>query len=151
MNHFLSILWAGVIGGIVMQVWVQFLYRIGFTSLNLIRYLGCVVIGKQTGPLNYLAGTLLHFIISIIDAFTYMFMLHFIWGHTGAIPGFLFGILHANGSGFAIIIFDFISPCVRAGSMPPIKLYARGYGITATIAFMSSILLYGLFTGAFLP
>jgi hypothetical protein len=151
MSTIVSILWAGIIGGTVMQLWVLLLYRIGFTSLNLIRYLGCIVTGTTDGTLNFIAGTAIHFAISLFDAFVYTFVLNFVWGHTGIIEGLIFSIVHANGSGLAIPLADYINPCVRSGAIPPIKLYARGYGAAATITFMSSIVLYGAFTGWFLP
>lgn len=150
MNAILSIVVAGFIGGVVMQVWVQLLHKVGFTSLNLIRYLGCIPTGKKTGVLNYIAGTAIHFAISLFDGFTYSIALKLLWGNTGFIPGLLFGIIHANGSGLAIVLFDYINPCVRSNAIAPIKLYAHGYGITAIITFMTSILAYGATTGALL-
>lgn len=144
-----NVIWAGTYGGIAMAIWAMSMRMMGFTSMNMVAYEGCLITKKSSGSETFIAGILMHFILSIIIAFAYFYILK-IFMVSGWMYGLLLGFVHWFIAGMMLPLMDKMNHCVQAGIIAPMKLYVSGYGISGILTFLVGHLIYGIFVGVFL-
>jgi hypothetical protein len=142
-------IWAGIAGGITMELSAILLHLLGLKRASMVNYEGCMITGKNSGAGSYLAGMMMHLILSLLIAFAYA------WGFQiiGVKPSWFYGLIlavpHWAIGGLVVPLMDKISGCVKNGTVEPLKLFASG-NFTFFITFLIGHLAYGGTVGWFL-
>lgn len=144
-----NIILAGIYGGIAIAVWAMVMRMMGFTTMNIVSYAGCLITKKSSGSETFIVGMLMHFTLSIVIAFLYFYIFKNL-AVSGWIYGLLAGFVHWFIAGMMLPVMDKMNHCVQTGLIGPMKLYASGYGINGILIFLIGHLIYGFFVGLFL-
>jgi hypothetical protein len=137
---------AGLGGGIAMELSAVLLNLLGLKRASMVSYEGCMITGKTSGAVSYMAGMTMHLIISVLIAFVYA------WGYQtmGIKPSWFYGLIlavpHWMIGGLVVPLMDKISRCVKNGSVEPLKMFASG-NFTFFITFLIGHLIYGAVVG----
>ncbi len=133
----------GIVAGVIMGMAAMFLKIIKFTTLDLTKYVGCLLTGQSSGRVNFIAGFVAHLGAAVFFAFVYNYVIrHFkveISGHNAV----YFGIIHTLIAGALILpLLDRMNPCVAQGSIKRMSYFASGYGIPAVITYVIGHIVY---------
>jgi hypothetical protein len=93
---------AGLVAGIIMQIGAMALYYSGFTSLNIPRYIACLVTTSWNG-VAFAIATALHLVISVGFAYLY----YYAYQHFGYTPSWKSGL--GLGSYFRALICSIVA------------------------------------------
>ena len=149
MINWKSIINAGIFGGIAMSLWIMIMHKLNLTAMDLGIYDGSFITGSATGTATLIAGLLIHLSVSVIISFIYAFAYDKILGAASAFYGTVLGTFHWLISGIAVHFMDKMNPLVQQGQIPPLKLYAHGYGLASILIFLIGHLIYGFFNGLY--
>jgi hypothetical protein len=145
----LSVILAGVGGGVAMELSAVLLNLVGFKCASMVSYEGCMITGKTSGITSYLAGLTMHLILSVLIAFVYAWAFQMIWGAAYWLYGSILAVPHWIIGGLVVPLMDKFSSCVKNGTVEPLKLFASG-NLTFFITFLIGHLVYGAVVGWFL-
>lgn len=147
MIDWIGALGAGLAGGAVLMLMTEISRMFGLIDANLVRYQGCIVIGRSEGVSPLLAGAGVHLAIGAVLAIGYALAFTFIWGEATWLTGALLGAVHSLAAGSGFPVLDSLNPCVRDGRMQGFGLFGRGYGIMMTLGLLSGHVVYGALVG----
>ncbi len=146
MIDWVNALWAGIAGGAGMEVFALAVYLAANSRMSMVRYWGCMLTGKNSGAATYLAGWMIHLVLSVLIGFAYAWAFEAIWQKAGWQYGLLLAAAHWAIGGLVFPVMDRFSVCVRRGIIPPLKLYATG-DRSSFLIFLVGHLIYGAVIG----
>ncbi len=138
---------AGLVAGVIMQIGAMVLNAIGFTKLNIPRYLACLVCsGWGAGPFAIATG--IHLVISIGFAALYAWAFNYFGYGPSWYTGMWFGLVHDLIVGpFVLPVIDMVNQGVKNRTVVPLGIFTTGYGYTGTATFLIGHLIYGAIVG----
>ena len=141
-----SAFWAGVAGGVAMEISAIALRMIGLSRMSMVNYEGCMLTRRNSGVLSYLAGMAMHLTLSVLIAFAYAWAFEAIWHGASWLCGLTLAVPHWTIGGMVVPLMDRISGCVKRGVVQPLKLFATESG-AAFLIFLVGHLTYGTVVG----
>ena len=138
--------WAGVAGGLAMELSAASSRLAGFGRMSMVSYEGCMLTGKSSGAGSYLAGMAMHLALSVLIAFAYAWAFEAIWAEAAWLYGLALAVPHWVIGGLIVPLFDRLSGCVRRGVVKPLKPFASGER-SAAFVFLVGHLTYGAAVG----
>jgi hypothetical protein len=140
-------LWAGVVGGVAMTVMMTLARMMGMVDVNMAMYQGCMITKKDHGAGTWIAGFLMHLMISALIALAYAWAFEAIWGEAGWLYGMINAVVHWLIGGMVLPMFDSMNPCVGDGRMKGFGAYGKAHGAMMVVGFFMGHLLYGAIVG----
>ena len=137
---------AGVAGGLAMELSAVLIRLLGFGKNSMVSYEGCMLIGRESGARSYLAGMVMHLVLSVLIAFVYAWSFETFWGSGGWLRGLMIAVPHWVAGGLVVPLFDRASGCVRRGAIEALGPFASG-NLKAFSAFLIGHLVYGATVG----
>ena len=137
----------GVVGGLMMEVSVVLLRLLGFGRHSMVSYEGCMLTGRESGAGSYIAGMVMHLVLSVLIVFAYTWSFETFWGSGGWSRGLLIAVPHWFVGGLVVPVFDILNGCVRRGTIQPLKPFASG-SRNAFFTFLIGHLTYRATVGA---
>lgn len=135
----------GLIAGIIMGMAAMILNMIKFTTLDLTKYVGCLLTGHSAGRVNFIAGFVAHLIASAFFAVVYNYLIDHFMIPVSLHNALHFGIIHTLISGCILLpVFDRMNPCVVQGSIKRMSYLASGYGMSAVITYVAGHIMYAV-------
>ncbi len=134
----------GIVAGIVMGMAAMILNLLKFTKLDLTTYMGSLITGKPSGPINFIAGFTAHIFASAALAIVYDFFIVIFQIPLTLYVGLIAGILHTFISGTCMIVFDNFNRCVQQGTVAPLGFLASNYGLHAVLTFFATHIIYAI-------
>ncbi len=135
----------GLTAGIIMGMAAMILNMVKFTTLDLTKYVGCLLTGQAAGRVNFIAGFVAHLIASVVFAILYHYIIVEYVIAVSLRNAVFFGIVHTLISGcFVLPFFDRMNPCVAQGSIKRMNYFASGYGVTAAMTYVVGHVLYAI-------
>ena len=144
-----SVLWAGVAGGVAMELSAVVMRLLGFGRVSMVGYEGCMLTGRDAGAGSYLAGMARHLALSVLIAFPYAWASGLIWVKAGWPYGLMLAVSHRAVGGLVVPLMDRVSGCVRRGTVPPLRPFASG-SRGGFFIFLAGHLGYGAVVGLLL-
>ena len=141
-----SAIWAGVAGGLMMELSAVLIHLLGFGRNSMVSYEGCMLTGRKSGVGSYLAGMLMHLVLSVLIAFAYAWSFEFIWREADWLRGLATAVPHWFVGGLIVPIFDRLNGCVTREAIQPLKPFASG-SRNAFFTFLIGHLTYGVTVG----
>ncbi len=141
-------IWAGVVGGIAMTVMMTLARMMGVVEVNMAMYQGCMITGKDHGGGTWIAGLLMHLMLSALIATLYALAFEMIWGRATWWLGMINAVVHWLIAGMVLRMFDGMNLCVEDGRMRAFGVYGKNYGTMMVVGFLMGHLLYGAIVGA---
>ena len=141
-----NVIWAGAAGGLAMEASALLIYLLGFGRNSMVSYEGCMLTGRKTGVVSYLAGMLMHLLLSVLIAFAYAWSFEFVWREADWLRGLATALPHWFIGGLVVPIFDRFSGCVTRGAIQPLKVFASN-SRNAFFTFLIGHLSYGTTVG----
>ena len=145
----LSVTWAGLAGGVAMELSSGVLRLAGLGRGSMVTYEGCMLAGKASGAGSYLAGAAMHLALSVLIAFAYAWGFLVLWGKAGWLYGLTLAVPHWAAGGLVAPLMDRVSGCVKNGAVQPLGIFASG-SRAAFLTFLLGHLVYGAVVGALL-
>ena len=139
-------IWAGIAGGIAMELSAVLLNLLGFKRASMVGYEGCMITGKTSGVASYLAGLAMHLMLSVLIAFAYVWGFQIVGVKAGWLYGLILAIPHWAIGGLVVPLMDKISGCVKSGTVEPLKIFASG-NLTFFMTFLVGHITYGAVVG----
>lgn len=141
-----SAFWAGVAGGVAMELSAVLIRLLGFGRHSMVSYEGCMLTGRESGAPSYLAGLVMHLTLSVLIAFAYAWGFETFWGGGGWERGLALAAPHWLAGGLVVPLFDRLNGCVRGGRVKALGTFAAGSG-RGFFAFLAGHLVYGATAG----
>lgn len=141
-----SAVWAGVWGGLAMELSAVLIGLLGFGRNSMVSYEGCMLTGRESGAGSYLAGMIMHLALSVLIAFAYAWSFETFRGGGGWLRGLMIAVPHWFAAGLVVPLFDRLSGCVARGAIRPLKPFASG-SRGAFFTFLIGHLTYGAAVG----
>jgi hypothetical protein len=136
-----------VISGMTMSAVAMALGMVGFTTLDLGTYLGCLLTGEKSGLISFVAGLAAHLIASVVIAYFYLQAMTYFNMPLSLKTACILGLMNTFCSGIMIKAIDMIHPCVASKKLQGIGLFASGYGMPGIITYA---LIHLVFAATFL-
>lgn len=135
----------GIIAGVIMGMAAMVLQMIKFTTLDLTKYVGCLLTGHSTGRVNFIAGFIAHLGASAVFAILYDYLIVHFMIAVSLHNAVHFGIVHTLISGCLVLpVMDRMNPCVAQGSIKRMNYLASGYGVSAAITYTAGHVIYAV-------
>lgn len=135
----------GLIAGVIMGMAAMILQMIKFTTLDLTKYVGCLLTGHAAGRVNFVAGFVAHLCASAFFSILYAYILEHFMIAVSLRNAVHFGVLHTLISGCLVLpMFDRMNPCVAQGSIKRMNYLASGYGVSAVITYTAGHIIYAV-------
>ena len=146
MINWSSAIWAGVAGGLAMEISAVLIHLLRFGRHSMVSYEGCMLTGRESGAASYLAGMLMHLILSMMIAFAYAWSFELIWREAGLLRGLAVAVPHWFAGGLVVPVMDRLSVCVQRGQVRALGPLATG-SRSGFVTFLLGHLVYGATVG----
>lgn len=143
----IEIVKAGLIGGILMDLWAILAQSTGFTRMNMPLYRACLVSDTPVSMSAGLLSQLFHLIVSVVIAFGYSWIFTTFGIEPSITSGLFLGLLQALVAGMFLPQYDGLNACVRARKLLPLGRFGSGYGIDGIVTYIFGYLFYGASIG----
>ncbi len=134
---------AGLVGGILMDLWSTLVRGLGLTRVNIPFYRASMISVAPRHLLSGVSSLFLHLATSIAIAYAYVWVFKTFSIEPSIIAGGFLGLMQAIISGFLAPYCDSVNACVKARKVVPLRQFASGYGIDGVVAYMLRYVLYG--------
>ena len=135
---------AGLVAGIVMGMFAMIMHMLNLTTLNLTKYMGCMLTNKKSGPVSFLAGFGAHLVASVIFSFIYLHIIKYFSMGLTLKTGIILGVVHTIFSGLMLATMDSMNACVAQKKVKAMKIFAQGHGIMGMIVFATVHIIYAV-------
>ncbi len=136
---------AGVTGGVVMSLLMAIGRAMGM-QMNLEMMEG-TMLGLQPSTTTWLAGLMMHLIISGLIALIYAAGFEYVTHSADWPTGMMFSLIHIVIAGFLMGMVPVMHPLIPA-KMPAPSLFMSNHGMIGIVAFIMLHLIYGGIVGA---
>lgn len=140
-------LWAGVLGGLAMTFLMTLGRMMGMVEANMAMYQGCIITRKDGGAGTWMAGLMMHLVLSVLIAVLYAFAFEEIWGRASWWLGAINAVVHWILGGMVLPMMDRMNPCVKDGRIKGFGAYGKSYGGMMVAGFLMGHLVYGAIVG----
>lgn len=140
-------IWAGLVGGVAMSVLMTVARKMGLVDANMARYEGCMITRRYEGADTYVAGLVMHLVLSVLVAFVYAWAFALLWEQASWTLGLVLGLGHWAIAGIMLPVMDRMNPCVRDGRIEGFGAFGSGRGAMMIAGFLMSHLAFGALVG----
>ncbi|HEX7022740.1 MAG TPA: hypothetical protein VF171_07770 [Trueperaceae bacterium] len=140
-------IWAGIAGGIAMWLLLTLARAVRLVDTSLIRYEGSLLTGRAEGAGPWLAGLVMHLVLSALIGLAYAVGFASFFGRAAWNLGIVLGVYHWGLASLVLPLMDSLNPCVKRGSLRGMGAYAWRGGMAMVAVFLIGHLLYGLVVG----
>jgi hypothetical protein len=135
---------AGLSGGIAMTILGMLVRQMGM-DMNAEMMLGTMLV-SQAGTSAWIAGLMIHLVLSVIFALIYAWGFERITHRAGVGVGLGFAVIHIIGAGIAMAMIPAMHPMIPE-MMPPPGAFMSGMGAMGIGLFVLEHLMYGAIVG----
>lgn len=140
----LCIIKAGMLAGIIMSAVAMMLNMLKITSLDITKYVGCMMTGQSSGMTSMIAGLAVHSFMSVLFAFVYAWVADQLNMAMSLQTGLILGFAHGVVGGMMTPVVDSMNGCIKAGKVKAMKMFASGYGTSAIATYFVIHVAYGV-------
>ncbi|HEX7021697.1 MAG TPA: DUF1440 domain-containing protein [Trueperaceae bacterium] len=138
---------AGISGGVIMALLLTLARAMGVVEFSLARYEGGMLSGRTEGGGPWLAGIVMHLVLSALIALAYAWAFATLWGRANWYLGMVLGVIHWITGGIAFPALDAMNVTVREGKLGPVGAFGSSRGSVMILGMLMTHLLYGLVVG----
>jgi hypothetical protein len=138
---------AGVVGGIAMTVMMTLARMMRMVDAEMYLYQGCMITKKERGAGTWVAGFLMHLMLSALIALLYAWAFEALWGRSSWLLGMANALVHWAIAGMMLPMMDGMNRCVQDGRIKGFGAYGKNYGAMMVGGFLMGHLLYGAIVG----
>ncbi len=141
---------AGLMAGVAMGVVAMALNMLKITSLDITKYMGCMLTGQSSGTTSMVAGLVAHLAASVVFAFVYVWVARYIHMALTVTNGAIFGLAHAVIGGLMLPMIDSMNHCVSQGKVKAMQMFAQGHGTMGMASYFAAHVVFGVALAMFL-